>query len=115
MSSLEWSSTDQAPSVPKSQPPPTNRSYSQSPQVVRNTWSTVMSHASPQQNRQLRSMMTSRNAMLMSPQTTFRSFQEDFFGFHEIGHGSFGKVFKCVRKMDLQPYAVKEVHLSSIS
>eukprot|EP00282_Hemiselmis_andersenii_P014630 CAMPEP_0114141534 /NCGR_PEP_ID=MMETSP0043_2-20121206/17958_1 /TAXON_ID=464988 /ORGANISM="Hemiselmis andersenii, Strain CCMP644" /LENGTH=371 /DNA_ID=CAMNT_0001235679 /DNA_START=16 /DNA_END=1130 /DNA_ORIENTATION=- len=38
-----------------------------------------------------------------------RSFHNDFFGFSEIGRGSFGKVYKCTRKMDYHPYAVKEV------
>jgi wee1-like protein kinase len=40
---------------------------------------------------------------------TVRSFHHDFYNFQEIGKGSFGKVYRCVRKIDLCPYAVKEI------
>ena len=40
---------------------------------------------------------------------TVRSFLHDFYNFQEIGRGSFGRVYRCVRKIDLCPYAVKEV------
>jgi hypothetical protein len=31
----------------------------------------------------------------------------DFFDLEEVGSGEHGKVYKCVRRMDLWPYAVK--------
>mmetsp|Transcript_7513 Transcript_7513/g.14694 ORF Transcript_7513/g.14694 Transcript_7513/m.14694 type:complete len:700 (+) Transcript_7513:510-2609(+) len=40
---------------------------------------------------------------------TVRSFLYDFFDFKEIGKGSSGRVYKCYRKIDLCPYAVKEI------
>jgi hypothetical protein len=40
---------------------------------------------------------------------TVRSFQHDFFDFQEISRNSCSTIFKCYRKIDLCPYAVKEV------
>jgi wee1-like protein kinase len=40
---------------------------------------------------------------------TVRSCLHDFYNFQEIGRGSFGRVYRCVRRIDLCPYAVKEV------
>jgi hypothetical protein len=39
--------------------------------------------------------------------TTAPSFRRDFFDIRELGRGEHGSVFRCVRKMDLWPYAVK--------
>jgi len=47
------------------------------------------------------------------PRLTVRSFLYDFFDFKEIGRGNSGRVYKCYRKIDLCPYAVKEINTAA--
>lgn len=57
----------------------------------------------------------SRFSLQRTLRLTLRSFHHDFFEFEEIGKGSHGKVFKCHRKIDLCPYAVKEIPTGACS
>jgi len=84
-----------------------SRRYTLSPAALkRPSWQNVRSytHGSPQYFRTGRGGSRKVHG---TPEVA--SFSDDFFGFHEIGRGSFGKVFRCVRKLDLHSYAVKEV------
>lgn len=55
----------------------------------------------------------SRLSMHSTMRLTVHSFVQDFFDFEEIGRGSHGKVYKCHRKIDLCPYAVKEISMGT--
>lgn len=43
---------------------------------------------------------------------TVRACKHDFIDFQEIGRGFLGKVYKCYRKIDLCPYAIKQMKSS---
>lgn len=40
-------------------------------------------------------------------------YEEDFETEEEIGHGQFGSVYRCIKRMDGVKYAVKQLHLGS--